>query len=55
VIPGADKSINPDYQRAAAKRIAAAVNELEGGSHFSAISRSREVADVIIEAVRAVS
>ncbi|MGW3108307.1 alpha/beta fold hydrolase [Streptomyces sp. NPDC001100] len=55
VVAGADNSINPDYQRATAEAIGATVTELEGGSHSIAVSRSREVADVIIEAVRSVS
>ncbi|MEU3461263.1 alpha/beta hydrolase [Streptomyces sp. NPDC006733] len=55
VIPGADNAINPDYQKATAERIGATATVLEGGSHSIAVSRSREVADVIIEAVRSLS
>lgn len=55
IIPSADNAINPEYQMATAERIGAKTTILEGGSHSSAISRSREVADVIIEAVRSVS
>ncbi|MEV5492616.1 alpha/beta hydrolase [Streptomyces bobili] len=55
VVAGSDNSINPDYQRATAEAIGATVTDLEGGSHSIAVSRSREVADVIIEAVRSVS
>ncbi|MCW2783222.1 MAG: alpha/beta hydrolase [Marmoricola sp.] len=47
-----DQAINPDYQRATAKKIGATVTELAGGSHSIAVSRSEEVADVILEAVR---
>ncbi|MGD8169467.1 alpha/beta fold hydrolase [Herbiconiux sp. P16] len=54
-LSGSDNAINPDSQRAAAARLGASVTELEGGSHSIAVSRSREVADVIIAAVRAVS
>jgi len=53
VIGTDDRAINPDYQRAIAKKIGATVTELDGGSHSIAISRSEEVADVILEAVRA--
>ncbi|MDQ0771754.1 pimeloyl-ACP methyl ester carboxylesterase [Streptomyces aurantiacus] len=55
VVSGADRSIDPEYQRATAEAIGATVTELEGGSHSIAVSRSREVADVIVEAVRSVS
>ncbi|MFE9952896.1 alpha/beta fold hydrolase [Streptomyces sp. NPDC005531] len=55
VIPGADNAINPDYQKATAEKIGAKTTVLEGGSHSIAVSRPREVADVIIEAVRSVS
>ncbi|MGJ6968836.1 alpha/beta fold hydrolase [Streptosporangium sp. G11] len=55
VIPGADNAINPDYQKATAERIGAKAIVLEGGSHSIAVSRSREVADAIIEAVRSLS
>ncbi|MGW7672695.1 alpha/beta fold hydrolase [Streptomyces sp. NPDC054775] len=55
VIGDADNSINPDYQKATAERIGAKTSVLEGGSHSIAVSRSREVADVIIDAVRTVS
>jgi pimeloyl-ACP methyl ester carboxylesterase len=55
VIPGADNAISPEYQKATAARIGAKATVLEGGSHSSAISRSREVADVIIEAFRSVA
>jgi pimeloyl-ACP methyl ester carboxylesterase len=52
VVPGADNAINPDYQQETAERIGAKTTVLEGGSHSIAVSRSREVADVIAEAVR---
>lgn len=55
VIPGADNAINPAYQKATAEKIGARTTVLEGGSHSIAVSRSREVAEVIIEAVRSVS
>ncbi|MFD6285796.1 alpha/beta fold hydrolase [Streptomyces sp. NPDC060205] len=55
LVAGADHAINPDYQRATAKNIGATVTEVEGGSHSIAVSRSGEVAEVIIAAVRSVS
>lgn len=51
----ADNAINPDYQRHAAQTLGATVTEVEGGSHSIAVTRSREVADVILAAVKAVS
>lgn len=54
-VPSADNAINPDYQKATAERIGATLKVVEGGSHSIAVSRSREVADVIIEAVRSVA
>ncbi|MFF2385757.1 alpha/beta fold hydrolase [Streptomyces sp. NPDC058108] len=55
VTAGADHAINPDYQRDAGQQIGATATVIEGGSHSIAVSRSREVAEVIIEAVRSVS
>jgi len=55
VIGSEDHAINPDYQRATAKKIGATVTELEGGSHSIAVSRSAEVATAIIEAVNSLS
>ena len=53
VIAGADHSINPDSQRAAAARMGATTVEIEGGSHSIALSESARVADVVIDAVAA--
>ncbi|MEU4326577.1 alpha/beta fold hydrolase [Nonomuraea dietziae] len=55
VIAGADQAINPDVQRFGAKRAGAAGVEVAGASHAVAMSRPKEVSDVIREAVRATS
>jgi pimeloyl-ACP methyl ester carboxylesterase len=49
-----DGGINPEYQRAAAKKIGATLTEVPGGSHTMLVSRSDEVAKVIMEAVSSV-
>jgi len=51
----ADNTISPDYQEATAAKIGAEATRLAGGSHSIAVSRSEEVADVIIAAVKSVS
>jgi len=51
----ADGTIAPDYQAATAAKIGAKTTVLDGGSHSIAVSRSEEVAAVIIEAVHAIS
>ncbi|AYG03905.1 alpha/beta fold hydrolase [Gryllotalpicola protaetiae] len=48
-----DKAADPSYQRAAAAKVGAKLTELEGGSHSIALSRSHEVAAVILDAVHA--
>jgi pimeloyl-ACP methyl ester carboxylesterase len=55
VIAGADHSIDPDSQRAAASRIGATTLEIEGGSHSIALSQSARVAAVVIDAAAAVA
>ncbi|MET8978902.1 alpha/beta hydrolase [Streptomyces sp. NPDC004539] len=55
VVADADQAINPDVQRFGAERAGAKVTELAGASHAVAVSRVKEVADVIVEAVRSVS
>lgn len=49
----ADQAINPEVERYGAKRAGATVVELEGTSHAVAVSRPKEVADLIQGAVRA--
>ncbi|MGW0843324.1 alpha/beta fold hydrolase [Streptomyces sp. NPDC002787] len=53
VVAGADEAINPDVQRFGAKRAEATVTELESASHAVAVSRPKEVAAVIRDAVNA--
>lgn len=55
VIAGADHSINPDSQRAAAARMGATTVEIEGGSHSIALSQSARVAAVVMDAAAAVA
>ncbi|UUU25600.1 alpha/beta hydrolase [Streptomyces sp. DSM 40750] len=55
VIADADQAINPDVQRFGAKRAGATVTEIEGASHAVAVSRPKEVATTIQDAVRATS
>lgn len=53
LIAAADEAINPDVERFGARRAGATVVELEGASHAVAVSRPKEVADLIRDAVRA--
>ena len=55
VIAGADHSINPDSQRAAAARMGATTVEIDGGSHSIALSQPARVAEVVIDAAAAVA
>ncbi|MGW2341590.1 alpha/beta fold hydrolase [Streptomyces sp. NPDC001661] len=55
LIPGADRAINPEVERFGAERAGATVVELEGASHAVAVSRPKEVAQLILDAVRATS
>ncbi|AQZ61282.1 unnamed protein product [[Actinomadura] parvosata subsp. kistnae] len=50
-----DQAINPDVQRFGARRAGASVVEVEGASHAVAVSRPKEVAALIREAVQAAS
>jgi pimeloyl-ACP methyl ester carboxylesterase len=54
VIAGADHSINPDSQRAAAARMGATTVEIDGGSHSIALSEPARVAAVVLDVVEAV-
>lgn len=53
LVAGADQAINPDVERFGAERAAATVVELDGASHAVAVSRPKEVAALILTAVRA--
>ncbi|MFD5270298.1 alpha/beta fold hydrolase [Streptomyces sp. NPDC058335] len=55
LIAAADNAINPEVERFGAKRADATIVELEGASHAVAVSRPKEVADLIRTAVRATS
>ncbi|WP_420036828.1 alpha/beta fold hydrolase [Streptomyces sp. cg28] len=54
VIAGADQAINPEVERFGATRAGATVVEADGASHAIAVSRPKEVADVIRAAVLSV-
>ncbi|MFF4585997.1 alpha/beta fold hydrolase [Streptomyces sp. NPDC001388] len=53
LIAGADEAINPEVERFGAQRAGATTVELEGASHAVAVSRPKEVAELIRDAVRA--
>ncbi|WP_353945978.1 alpha/beta hydrolase [Streptomyces sp. HUAS MG91] len=53
VIAGADRAIDPEVERFGATRAGATVVEVDGASHAIALSRPKEVAEVIRTAVRA--
>ncbi|MDQ1050284.1 alpha/beta fold hydrolase [Streptomyces sp. V4I2] len=55
LVAGSDQAINPEVERFGAKRAGATIVELEGASHAVAVSRPKEVADLIREAVEATS
>ncbi|MGQ4382553.1 alpha/beta fold hydrolase [Streptomyces sp. SAS_270] len=54
LIAGADQAINPEVERFGAERAGATVVEIEGASHAVAVSQPKEVAALILDAVRAV-
>ncbi|WP_393062345.1 alpha/beta fold hydrolase [Streptomyces sp. LN549] len=55
LVAGADRAINPEVERFGAKRAGATIVEIEGASHAVAVSRPKEVAALIRDAVRATS
>jgi pimeloyl-ACP methyl ester carboxylesterase len=55
LVAGADEAINPEVERFGAQRAGATTVELEGASHAVAVSRPKEVAALIRDAVRATS
>jgi pimeloyl-ACP methyl ester carboxylesterase len=55
VVAGSDRTINPDLERWYAKRANSHTVEVSGASHSVYVSHSKEVADVIENAARAVS
>jgi pimeloyl-ACP methyl ester carboxylesterase len=55
VVAGSDRTINPDLERWYANRAHSHTVEIAGASHAVYVSHSKEVADVIESAARAVS
>ncbi|MBW8480737.1 alpha/beta hydrolase [Actinomadura parmotrematis] len=55
LVAGADLAINPDVERFGAERAGAKVVEADGASHAVAVSRPKDVAALIAEAVAAVA
>ncbi|WP_327371173.1 alpha/beta fold hydrolase [Streptomyces sp. NBC_01217] len=55
LVAGADQAINPEVERFGAKRAGATTVEIDGASHAVAVSRPKEVAGLILDAVRATS
>jgi pimeloyl-ACP methyl ester carboxylesterase len=53
VLPTADRCIDPGVHRFSYDRMGATVTEIEGSSHVAMISHPKEVADVVMTAVRA--
>src|SRR5262245_24612178 len=53
VLPTADRCIDPGVHRFSYERMGATVTEIEGSSHVAMISHPKEVADVVMTAVRA--
>jgi pimeloyl-ACP methyl ester carboxylesterase len=52
VLPTADRCIDPGVHRFSYERMGATVTEIEGASHVVMISHPREVAEVVMTAVR---
>ena len=55
VLPTADRCIDPGVHRFSYDRMGATVTEIEGASHVVMISHPKEVAEVVMTAVRACS
>jgi hypothetical protein len=52
VLPTADRCIDPGVHRFSYDRMGAKVTEIEGASHVAMISHPKEVAEVVMTAVR---
>jgi pimeloyl-ACP methyl ester carboxylesterase len=52
VLPTADRCIDPGFHRFSYERMGATVTEIEGSSHVAMISHPKEVAEVVMTAVR---
>ncbi|MFE9557819.1 alpha/beta fold hydrolase [Streptomyces sp. NPDC006703] len=55
LVAGADHAINPEVERFGAQRAGATIVEIEGASHAVAVSQPKQVAALILDAVRATS
>ena len=55
VLPTADRCIDPGVHRFSYERMGATVTEIEGSSHVAMISHPKEVAEVVMTAVRSCS
>ena len=55
VLPTADRCIDPGVHRFSFDRMGATVTEIEGSSHVAMISHPKEVAEVVMTAVRSCS
>jgi hypothetical protein len=53
VLPTADRAIDPGVHHFSYGRAGSTVTEIEGASHVSMISHPKEVAEVVMTAVRA--
>jgi hypothetical protein len=53
VLGTADRCIDPGVHRFSYERMGATVTEINGGSHVIMVSHPKEVADVVMTAVRA--
>src|SRR5215471_5217189 len=53
VLPTADRCIDPGVHRFSYDRMGATVTEIEGSSHVAMVSHPKEVAEVVMTAVRA--
>jgi pimeloyl-ACP methyl ester carboxylesterase len=52
VLPTADRCIDPGVHRFSYERMGATITEIEGASHVVMISHPKEVAEVVMTAVR---
>jgi pimeloyl-ACP methyl ester carboxylesterase len=54
-VAGADRTINPDSERAAGELMSATITEVPGGSHCIALSQPDAVTNIIMDAMKTVS
>ena len=53
MLPTADRCIDPGVHRFSYERMGAQITEVEGASHVVMISHAKQVAEVVMTAVRA--